>query len=276
MDRKRFIENLTNARKDRGLTQKQVAEALGVSDRTYSKWETGETEPGIELLCRLAEFYGLSPADLFKEETPKEGSPIRAELEALTPVQAKLRASEIMDDAFDGIADGALRLNKNWNEEAAALLAEPLPVTPPPEGFQSGYCCHGRLDEAFFLRAWDANTDLRLLLMPAANGFRWLKEEKAALAELFRTLSSVEMLDYLFRQSESQWYTPEHLSRETGLPLEKVRELLGRFGEWKLTGCLPTRTAEGEVETWSHPDTRLLRAIVTLAHLILERREGGD
>ena len=275
MNREKFIENLKSAREERGHTQKQVAEALGISDRTYSKWETGETEPGIELICRLAEFYDCSPAAFFGEETLKE-NPIRAELEALTPVQAKLRAREIMDEAFDGIANGALRLNKIWNGEAVALLAEPLPVTPPPEGFQSGYCCHGRLDEAFFLRAWDADTDLRLLLMPATNGFRWVKEEEAALAELFRTLSSVEMLDYLFRQSEPQWYTPEHLSRETGLPLEKVRELLRRFGEWKLTGCLPTRTAEGAVETWSQPDTRLLRAIVTLAHLILERREGGD
>ena len=276
MNRETFIENLTVARKHRKLTQKQLAEALGVSDRTYSKWETGETEPSIELICRLAEFYGCTPADLFKEETTQGASPIRAEMEALTPVQAKLRARAIMDEAFDGIADGALRLNKNWNGEAAELLAEPLPVTPPPKGFQSGYCCHGRLDEAFFLRAWDVDTDLRLLLMPAVNGFRWLKEETAAMAELFQTLSSVEMLDYLFRQSEPQWYTPEHLSRETGLPLEKVRELLRRFGEWKLTGCLPTRTAEGEVETWSQPDTRLLRAIVTLAHLILDRREGGD
>ena len=55
MNRDKFIENLKSAREGRGLTQKQVAEALGISDRTYSKWETGETEPGIELLCRLGD-----------------------------------------------------------------------------------------------------------------------------------------------------------------------------------------------------------------------------
>ena len=61
MNRDKFIENLKSARESRGLTQKQAAESLGVSDRTYSKWETGETEPGIELICRLAELYGMGP-----------------------------------------------------------------------------------------------------------------------------------------------------------------------------------------------------------------------
>ena len=37
MNREKFIENLKSAREERSLTQKQVAEALGVSDRTYSK-----------------------------------------------------------------------------------------------------------------------------------------------------------------------------------------------------------------------------------------------
>ena len=276
MNREKFIENLKSAREERGHTQKQVAEALGISDRTYSKWETGETEPGIEFLCRLGDYYGVSPAAFFAEEAPKAGSPIRSELPGMKPTQAMLRTREIIDEAYDGLYDNALFWNQKSYDELTAAYSEPLPVSRTPEQPMNGFCCYGSDDEAFFLRSWDADTDLRLLLMPATNGFRWVKEEEAALAELFRTLSSVEMLDYLFRQSEPQWYTPEHLSRETGLPLEKVRELLRRFGEWKLTGCLPTRTAEGEVETWSQPDTRLLRAIVTLAHLILERREGGD
>ncbi|MBO4211704.1 MAG: helix-turn-helix transcriptional regulator, partial [Oscillospiraceae bacterium] len=98
MDKQKFPQLLSEERTRRGYTQKQVALALGVSDKTYSKWETGVNEMTVETLCRLAEFYGCSPADLFKEETPKEGSPIRAELETLTPVQAKLRAREIMDE----------------------------------------------------------------------------------------------------------------------------------------------------------------------------------
>ena len=41
MDKARFLENLTKERKKRSLTQKELAAAIGVSDKTYSKWETG-------------------------------------------------------------------------------------------------------------------------------------------------------------------------------------------------------------------------------------------
>ena len=47
MDKTSFPQRLTEERKQRGCTQKQVAEALGVSDRTYSKWETGENEMDV-------------------------------------------------------------------------------------------------------------------------------------------------------------------------------------------------------------------------------------
>ena len=86
MNRDKFIENLKSARESRGLTQKQVSEALGVSDRTYSKWETGETEPGIELICRLAEHYGCAPAAFFKEAG--ESFDLRKELTELPVGQA--------------------------------------------------------------------------------------------------------------------------------------------------------------------------------------------
>ena len=62
MDKAKFLENLVSARKKRSLTQKELSDALGISDKTYSKWETGENEPDVETLCRLAAFYGESPA----------------------------------------------------------------------------------------------------------------------------------------------------------------------------------------------------------------------
>ena len=60
MDKARFLENLRSERKKRSLTQSQVAEALGISDKTYSKWETGENEPDISSLCRLGMHKDLS------------------------------------------------------------------------------------------------------------------------------------------------------------------------------------------------------------------------
>ena len=52
-------ESLLNARKSKGLTQEAVAEKLGVSRQTVSKWETGETLPDIRQSKRLAALYRL-------------------------------------------------------------------------------------------------------------------------------------------------------------------------------------------------------------------------
>ena len=46
--------NLYHARKKSGLSQEEVAEKLGVSRQTISKWETGETLPDIRQAKRLA------------------------------------------------------------------------------------------------------------------------------------------------------------------------------------------------------------------------------
>lgn len=58
--------NLFNARKRCGLSQEEVAERLGVSRQTISKWELDETLPDICQSKRLANLYGLSLDELIE------------------------------------------------------------------------------------------------------------------------------------------------------------------------------------------------------------------
>lgn len=58
--------NLFNARKKKGLSQEDVAEKLGVSRQTISKWETDETLPDIRQAKKLATLYGLSLDELIE------------------------------------------------------------------------------------------------------------------------------------------------------------------------------------------------------------------
>ena len=57
-------KNLLKLRKDKKLTQMEVAEKFNYSDKSISKWEKGESLPSVEVLCELAEFYGVSLDDL--------------------------------------------------------------------------------------------------------------------------------------------------------------------------------------------------------------------
>lgn len=57
---------ISAVRKEKGLTQKQLAEQLHVSDRTISKWECGSGFPDISLLEPLADALDVSVTAYYK------------------------------------------------------------------------------------------------------------------------------------------------------------------------------------------------------------------
>lgn len=60
----KLAENLRNLRLDRNITQEQLAEHLGVSFKTVSRWETGAGYPDIEILPNIANFFDVSLENL--------------------------------------------------------------------------------------------------------------------------------------------------------------------------------------------------------------------
>ena len=63
-----FASGLYHARKKSGLSQENVAEKLGVSRQTISKWETGETLPDIRQSKRLAVLYHITLDELVEDD----------------------------------------------------------------------------------------------------------------------------------------------------------------------------------------------------------------
>jgi len=61
---------LKKARLQAGMTQEQVAEALGVSRQTISNWENEKTYPDIISVIKLSDLYAVSLDHLLKEEQP--------------------------------------------------------------------------------------------------------------------------------------------------------------------------------------------------------------
>lgn len=72
MDQIRIGAFLKALRKEKGLTQEQLAEKLAVSGRTVSRWETGSNMPDIGMLVVLADFYGVSIPELINGERKSE------------------------------------------------------------------------------------------------------------------------------------------------------------------------------------------------------------
>ncbi len=62
-----IAQNLVELRKKGNLTQSQLAEKMGYSDKTISKWELGNAIPGVEVLKELSDFYGVDIDYLISE-----------------------------------------------------------------------------------------------------------------------------------------------------------------------------------------------------------------
>ena len=65
--KKTIKNNLVKYRKQAGLTQAQLAQKLGYSDKSVSKWEREEGVPDIYILKEIADLYGVTVNDLISE-----------------------------------------------------------------------------------------------------------------------------------------------------------------------------------------------------------------
>lgn len=65
-----FFLNFLTYRKRAGLTQMDVAKALGVSDAAVCQWEKGENMPSASRLVALAKLYDCTVDELLREERP--------------------------------------------------------------------------------------------------------------------------------------------------------------------------------------------------------------
>lgn len=73
MDNEKFGQFISEARKGKGLTQKELAKTLNVTDKAVSKWERGKSYPDISLLEPLGEALEVSIVELLKgEKTDKK------------------------------------------------------------------------------------------------------------------------------------------------------------------------------------------------------------
>lgn len=104
LDKEKFAAFLAELRKEKGLTQRQLAEQLSVSDKAVSKWETAVSMPDVSLLLPLAEVLGVSVTELLIGERRRE--PMEAgEVETL--LRSAIRYVE-------GTAPRAMQENNRW------------------------------------------------------------------------------------------------------------------------------------------------------------------
>ena len=111
---------IAELRKKQGLTQQQLADKLNLSNKTISKWESGNGSPDISNLPVLAETLGISVDELLKGKINNSETDTNSEVakeywprKELTTEQKKERAI-IALAACIGAVLGILAYNFGW------------------------------------------------------------------------------------------------------------------------------------------------------------------
>lgn len=102
------MNNLREARANdpRKPTQKEVALFLGVDRSTYNKYETGDSEPNFDTICRLSDYFSV-PVEYLMGRTNKKTPPTPDGVSGLSP--KKLKILEMMDQMTPAQQDEMVR-----------------------------------------------------------------------------------------------------------------------------------------------------------------------
>lgn len=118
-------------RKEKGLTQEQLAENFGVSRRTVSRWETGSNMPDLDILIEMSDYYEVELRELLDGERKEER--MNQELE-----ETVLKVADYSNDMKQ-------KLTRNMHilfigGLAAAVLHLVLVFTDHADNFLGGFC----------------------------------------------------------------------------------------------------------------------------------------
>lgn len=130
---KKFSAILSELRKDKGLSQRQVASDLRISQALLSHYENGAREPGLIFVCRACDYYGVSADRMLGRSSGNGGG--GSVIAALDVLDQKL--AELGSDRLCAAAENCVRA---LAEKLASILSE--------EGLEGVLCAGSDLASA--------------------------------------------------------------------------------------------------------------------------------
>ena len=136
MTKQTFGATISALRKEKGLTQLELARQMGVTDKAVSKWERDLSFPDVASLPKLAEVLGTSVDELLEVKTAAQEEPEPSKVPALVELVLKavalamgvgVTALTIMDEVEPRNALGLLGIG------VACLALTQLMHSPDPE-----------------------------------------------------------------------------------------------------------------------------------------------
>ncbi len=205
-------ERIADLRRERGVTQENLAGTIGISPQAISKWENNATMPDIMLLPIIADTLGVTIDELFGIRRKVQEKPINCE--------------EVPKAVYDQI------LNTMWRSENNDDFAERAKAQFAKNPYEnSGFV--SEVSGAVY-----ANKDIALAYLPSnKESLKLLENEDAA--ELLKTLSDKNVrlvLAYQFTNPEKA-FTASSVAAKVGISEEEAKDALEKLFDCNMTAA---------------------------------------
>lgn len=177
MEKKSIGSFIAALRKASGLTQRELAERLNVSDKAVSRWEREESLPDLSLIPAIAEIFGVTADELLRGERRKEGESLP-------------RAGEKSEKQLKNLINRSLlRFNNRSIIAAGVTLAGLIAAMVANVGFNKAWVAFF-IALVFYLAAALCETGFTVAAMAALN----VEEDCAALQDARRRILNRALL----------------------------------------------------------------------------------
>ncbi|MBO7405818.1 MAG: helix-turn-helix domain-containing protein [Clostridia bacterium] len=272
-------EAIASFRKEKNEPQTALADALGVSNRTVSKWENGESEPDAAALAALADHYSTS-VDALLGRAPKVPDPYE---NAETYTDAALIYSRENKKTLDRLEEAYHRIfHKHFNSDEVSHESQSKPAAPPFPWSEDGTpwednaYSHVKTSCLFAQLCAGREVNMSVALFPNEANYAWLADRSEEIAAALRAFGDARFLRLLVKMHAPDFpekFTLEYAAEEAGMPaaeLEPALDLLFPDG----TNEIELEEGNAKLYGYWNGDPRLLAAL-SLFYLNFVARETG-
>ena len=270
-------ENIAALRKERGLTQEQLGNMVGVSAQAVSKWEKGGT-PDVELLPVLSRQLGVTIDALFGMEGGEQADPADVLGRWLRGFPAKGRMDQFCRLVWDSIGyfvpEDLILPDMSYppsckidsgDGESQLFLSQFLG--------ESGMLLDVHADDLSFVTLWPK---------PRGGWAQWLApmEDYRKLFSVLARPGCLELLGCLYRRN-ANWFSPGVMVKELKMPKDAVVELLEALTEREMLSSMELEMEDGKASVYTVKEPLKLIPFLLLGRVLMQydsnlMRFGGD
>lgn len=270
-------EKLTLLRNQKGITQEVIANVLGVSNKTISKWETGLSVPEAEYIVLLADYFEVSIDEIFGRAVSNKSinDSIAKEFEGLSHAESAKKSFEL---AFKVIRESIWRIGANTTFEKVV----PDHIISDNE---DSYRATISSDIGYEMFINSPYTNLAVMLFQNERDFSWLEDSAKDFTSLFQLLADVDgikIVKLMYTKGFVPTFTADYIAKKLGIDVEKIEVLLNLGIKARICKATEVDLRDGNTTLYDWQCDGMVLAILNLAFEVVcgrkanEHAYGGD